>query len=259
MTKQGKLSLLAVVAVQAVSVGLGFCGISSAYADATPYEMPQETRLVQFRYDPNRTYTILARPNAPTDIALQDGEKLKAFAIGDTIQWITANTDGHIFIKPIRSNIFTAGTIVTDKHTYQISLRSSPDNGAWYQRVSWAYSEQNMLTSINQSDAPKETPDLHKKDSDVASPDLKDLFMGYSISGEEGVVSQVFDDGKSTFIKLSPSVRDLPAVFKKGYKDDLALVNYNNRDGYLIVQGVADHIVLKIADKEVRIDRKKQS
>jgi type IV secretion system protein VirB9 len=232
-----------------------------AQASATPYEMPQETRLVQFRYDPNRTYTVLTRPDAPTDIALAPGEKLEAFAIGDNVQWVTANAEGHIFIKPVRSGLFTAGTIVTNERSYQLSFRSSPRDGAWYQRVSWAYSTQSMLTTISKPSQPATTPfALSKADvqqSQVAAAiDYKNLYTNYKVSGESGVVDQVFDDGKSTWIKIDPSVRDLPAVFKKGLQDDMALVNYNVHDGYIQMQGVADHIILKLADKKVTIDRK---
>lgn len=232
-----------------------------AQASATPYEMPQETRLVQFRYDPNRTYTILTRPDAPTDIALAPGEKLVAFAIGDNVQWVTANADGHIFVKPVRSGLFTAGTIVTNERSYQVSFRSSPRNGAWYQRVSWAYSSQNMLTTISTPLQPTPAPFAlsksdENKDKETASIDFKNLYTHYKVGGEKGVVDQVFDDGKTTWIKIDPSVRDLPAVFKKGLQDDMALVNYNVEDGYIKMQGVADHIILKLADKKVTIDRK---
>jgi type IV secretion system protein VirB9 len=260
MTHSRKLVLFSALLSSFIATGSALLPIS-AQASATPYEMPQETRLVQFRYDPNRTYTVLTRPDAPTDIALAPGEKLVAFAIGDNVQWVTANADGHIFIKPVRPGLFTAGTIVTNERSYQVSFRSSPRDGAWYQRVSWAYSSQNMLTTISKPSQPEPTPFALSKSEEVKNQsssgiDYKNLYTNYKVGGERGVVDQVFDDGKSTWIKIDPSVRDLPAVFKKGLQDDMALVNYNVDEGYIKMQGVADHIILKLADKKVTIDRK---
>jgi len=227
-----------------------------AGADAIP--MPSETRLVQFRYDPNRTYEILARPDAATNIVLEPGEKLKALAIGDTIQWVTADTDGHIFIKPVRSGLFTAGTIVTDKRSYQISLRSSPTDGNWYQRVSWAYSDTLLVKEVKEEPKPAAyaPPATEASPASATMADLANLNFGYTIKGDKGVVEQVFDDGKLTWIRMHGDIDQLPALFSADADGNLSLANYRTEGNYLVVHQRVRHAVLKLADQEVSIQRR---
>lgn len=227
-----------------------------AGADAIP--MPSETRLVQFRYDPNRTYEILARPDAATNIVLEPGEKLKALAIGDTIQWVTADTDGHIFIKPVRSGLFTAGTIVTDKRSYQISLRSSPPDGNWYQRVSWAYNDTLIVKQVKDEAKPSlSTPQAEQvPPSSAISVDPSRLNFGYTIKGDKGVVEQVFDDGTLTWIRVHKDIDQLPALFTTDADGNMSLANYRAEGRYLVVHQRIRHAVLKLAEQEVAIERR---
>ena len=132
MTKFIK-NILAVITLIGISGG--------AWAESQSISMPGDAKLVVFSYDENNTFTVLAMPGNITDIQLNEGEKVTALAMGDSVQWVTAKTDSHIFIKPTRSNIYTSATLVTDQRTYQLTLRASPDGGKWYQRVSWKYPE----------------------------------------------------------------------------------------------------------------------
>ena len=109
-------------------------------AESEPFPLPSDNRLVVFRYDANQTYTVLAVPGAVTDIAIGDDEELTiAPALGDSVQWRVETAGRHVFVKPIKSDLFTSMTLVTTKRTYQVTLRSSPQGGKWYQRVSWEY------------------------------------------------------------------------------------------------------------------------
>jgi len=253
---------LLIHAATAASMALGAMAawapqtVLAAGAEAIP--MPSETRLVQFRYDPNRTYEILSRPDAATDIVLEPGEKLKALAIGDTIQWVTADTDGHIFIKPVRSGIFTAGTIVTDKRSYQITLRSSPSDGNWYQRVSWAYSDTLLVKEVKDEvkpSLPSPQADQGQPNSTI-SADLSKLNFGYTIKGDKGVVEQVFDDGTLTWFRMHKDIDQLPAIFSADADGNLSLANYRAEGRYLVVHQRIRHAVLKLAEQEVSIERR---
>ena len=124
-------------ALLAAALALGAGGASRAEQQAIP--MPGDTRLVQFTFDANDSYTVLSRPGAVTDIQYSPEEKLVALAIGDSTQWMTSKSPGHVFLKPLRPDIFTSATLVTDKRTYQLTLRASPENGKWYQQVRWNY------------------------------------------------------------------------------------------------------------------------
>ena len=127
-------------------------GHAAAQSAPAPMAMPLDTRLVVFRYDPNVSYPILTRPGAVTHIALEPDETVQAFALGDTVQWIVQDKGPHLFVKPTRADLFTSGTLVTTRRTYQLALRSSPPNGQWYQRVSWSVPD--LLPIVRDGGAP---------------------------------------------------------------------------------------------------------
>ncbi len=244
--------------------------VSTAVASAEPYTFPQETRLVKFRYDENRTYEILARPNSPTNIALAPDEELVALAIGDTVQWITDDIPGHIFVKPVRPGVYTAGTIVTDKRTYQISLRAVPSSGQWYQRVSWEHGSGGLIREANRSGRQGEGRSSSSRQAAEATaarehaetsargtrtPHPSELNFGYQINGASGVVQSAFDDGKSLWIRLEDDLDELPAVFVEGRNSSQALANYRVDGNYIVVHQVSRVTRLRIGRDEVVIER----
>ena len=224
------------------------------YAAMAPTAFPQETRLVQFVYDQNRTYNILTRPNAITDIQLTEGETLVALALGDTVQWIYDQAPQHIFIKPTRENIFTSATIVTNKRSYQLQLRAMPADGNWYQRVTWNYPRLVVARKRAIAEKNREKRRIANLEAGpVSSPDQLDF--DYTIKGKAKFRPiSVFDDGRFTWLKMPPNSQTTPAVFLKR-KGKLVLVNYTVRGDYIVVQRLAKTLVLKAGKPEVIIRR----
>ena len=111
--------------------------VPSAQAHVMPCAITPPSRFVAFHYHQHQAYTILTRPMSVTDIQLVPGEKLESLAIGDSSQWETTVVRGNILIKPTRSGLSTPATIVTNKRVYQLTFRSGPPAGRWYQQVSW--------------------------------------------------------------------------------------------------------------------------
>lgn len=241
-----------------VSILLLSCQVASAESKVIP--MPADTKLVSFSFDANNTYTILARPRNITDITLHQDEEIVAMALGDTAQWMVTDAPGHIFIKPLHPDIVTSATLVTSKRTYQLSLRSSPENGKFYQRVAWDYPDLLVLRS-QQATRVKATVDLEraKLESTIVTPgvSIETMNFDYGLEGEaDWMPSQVFDDGKFTWIRLRKS-QDLPAVFALNGNGDAELVNTNIRGEYLIIQRVLPRILMKLGKTEVKaINRK---
>lgn len=131
--------------IAAMAVAVGATGAVNAELIATP--LTGDTRLVQFNYDENNTFLILAKPKAITHLQFSNDETILSVAAGDTNQWdlTPTKTRKHLFIKPKYEGLETSMTVITDKRIYQISLRSTGDNMKWYQRVSWQYSEEMLL------------------------------------------------------------------------------------------------------------------
>lgn len=247
------------------AICLAFSALSnSVMAGAEAYAMPQENRLVQFQYDANRTYDVMTRPGALTDIALDPNENLVALGVGDTVQWITADTAGHVFVKPLRPNLFTTATIVTDKRTYQISLRSSPEGGLFYQRVSWVYPDFLIIKERKPASADAIAPKPKSSDSEsdagsigLSMAKLDDMNFDYDVSGSDVQFkpTQVWDDGKFVWLQMPRNSQEQPALFIKT-EDGLALANYTTKGRYLVIQQLFSEAVLKVGSEEVQITKR---
>lgn len=231
----------------------------ASYAEIEAIPMPGDNRLVVFPYDPNNTFTILTIPGSVTDITLSPDEKVEALALGDSVQWAVAKTEGHVFVRPLRPSLFTSATLVTDKRTYQITLRSGPLQGKWYQRVSWNYpdliifKEQKEASNRAASDA-----ESHRKAAMVVSRGsgvpIENLNFNYQLKGESDFKpTQVFDDGTFTWIRFGRKLQEMPALFIQGEDSKYELVNYITQDEYLKVQRLFGMAVLKLGKEEIEI------
>lgn len=245
---------------------MGTAGINAAHAEMVAMPMPADTRLVVFPYDPHNTYQILTKPKAVTDIQFHGEERIKAVALGDTVQWETAKTaDGtHLFIKPKFENIDTSATVVTDRRSYQLLLKSTRENGKWYQRVSWEYPELLMMQESLQVAAVEEKRVEEKRQASQTVSSgmaLENLNFNYQIDGDAPFrPSGVLDDGKFTFLKMPAASQEMPALFllpADGAEPEL--INYVIRGDYLVVQRLIDRVLLKIGKQEVRVSRQEKS
>jgi len=220
-----------------------------ACASATPYVMPQSSRLVVFNYSRYRTYTVMTRPMSVTDIQLAPGEKLESFAVGDTVQWITALAPGNILIKPTRPGLFTSATIITNERVYELTLRSGPLTGAWYQQVSWQYPQillynQQVAASNAHARAHARKARHNQMAGQVGNPTK--LNFDYTLRGHASFhPSVVFDNGVWTWIHLPRHAQVMPALFIHRADGHYALTRYVIRGHYIVVQRTFHRAVLR--------------
>lgn len=226
----------------------GLMALCPAQAAATPYRMPQSSRIVVFRYSPYQTYTILARPMAVTDIQLAPGERLESFAVGDTVQWITALAPGNILIKPVKPGLFTSATIITNDRVYELTLRSSPLTGSWYQQVSWKYPQillYNQQVASRQHQAAKRATHHQQRQEAGHVNNPSTLNFDYKVRGRAAFRPRiVFDNGVFTWIRLPKHAQVTPALFIKA-DGKFALTRYIVKGHYLIVQRTFHRAVLR--------------
>lgn len=252
-------------------VGLALTAtVAVVHAESMSTSMPGDVRLVVFNYDANNTFTILALPGNITDIQLNEGEKITALALGDSVQWITAKADGHIFIKPTKPNIFTSATLVTDQRTYQLTMRSSPEGGKWYQRVSWQYPELIVMKQTElefQAKAAKIALEAikveeKKRQADVIATSIsrapgnpiENLNFDYTVTGNADFKPiQIFDDGKMTWLKMNNKVQEWPATFILDEGNVTEVINPLRDGDFIKVTRLFKRCVLKLKDKEIVI------
>jgi type IV secretion system protein VirB9 len=252
------------------SIALIGISLAPAHAESQSISMPGDAKLVVFSYDENNTFTVLSMPGNITDIQLNDGEKVTAMAMGDSVQWITARTDNHIFIKPTRPNIFTSATLVTDQRTYQLTLRASPEGGKWYQRVSWKYPELIILKQTEleaQAKAQKIAADAikaeeKKRQADVISTSIskvqgnpvESLNFDYTVQGgADFKPTQVLDDGKVTYLRMNKKLQEWPATFIVDENNVTEVINPLRDGEFIKVTRLFKKCILKLNDKEVTI------
>lgn len=267
--------------VAAVSL-TGLVGQSHAELIATP--LTGDTRLVQFTYDEDNTFLVLAKPKAVTHLQFANDEMLQSVASGDTAQWELTPTKNrkNLFIKPKFEGIETSMTVITDKRTYQFVLRSTADGKKWYQRVSWMYSSSLVLEQDALLDAQANVPMSGGLPESVQSSGIRplqptfnlpplnsaggsattlkpdSLRFNYKVDGDAAFKpTQVFDDGKFTYLRMPQDVQELPALFAVIEGQEYSLVNYTVDGSYMVAQRLLENAVLKLGKSEVQVTKVK--
>jgi type IV secretion system protein VirB9 len=211
-------------------------------------------------------YQVYASPGRVTDIALQPGERLAGsgpVAAGDTVRWIIGDTESgegggrqvHILVKPTDPKLVTNLVINTDRRTYHLELRATPDT--YMASVSWRYPQDELIALASSAQARVDAAPV------AQGVDLDKLDFGYRIEGKAPWRPvRVFDDGRQVFIEFPPQVGqgEMPPLFILGGKEGAAdLVNYRLRGRRMIVDRLFAAAELRLGGKteeqRVRITR----
>jgi type IV secretion system protein VirB9 len=222
--------------------------------------------IMQYDFAPGALFQVYTAPLRITDIAIQPNEQLTGPpAIGDTVRWVIAPgrsisaglTQRHIYVKPTRPGLHTTLTITTDKRTYLIELHSFKDT--YMAAVTWRY-PQDELGAFEEASALAE-----RQDKIITSPNvqLDAVRFDYRVEVKSGrpawTPSQVFDDGRKTFIRFPPEMltREAPALFVLS-ASEIQLVNYRVKNEFYIVDRLFDQAELRVGtdgQEIVRIQR----
>lgn len=220
----------------------------------------------QYPWAEGALFQLYAAPGQVTDIALQEGEQLVGpgpVAAGDTVRWIIGDTLSgtgpaqrvHILVKPTRPGLSTNLVINTDRRTYHLELRSTPDT--WMASVSWTYPQDALIALTARNREAASVPPA------VPGIDLAALDFRYRIEGDRTRWRPIraFDDGRQVFIELPESIgqSELPPLFVAGAKGSGELVNYRLRGRYLVVDRLFETAELRLgagkSQKRVRVLR----
>lgn len=235
---------------------------------ATP--LRGDSRLVQFNYDADNTYLVLAKPKAVTHIQFAGDEAIQSVAAGDTANWELTPTRNrkNLFVKPKFDDQETSMTVITDQRTYQFVLRSTGEGKKWYQRVNWLYGSE-LVVNFDAADAGAATTSIAGAEiKAVAQPTARatsglpaglkpeNLRFNYEVSGDAPFRPEVvFDDGRFTYFKLPANVQEWPALFAVIEGKEFSLVNFEPQGEYLVAQRLLPAAVLKLGKAEVRINQ----
>jgi len=201
-------------------------------------------------------YQVYASPGRVTDIALQPGEHLAGsgpVAAGDTVRWIIGDTESgegggrqvHILVKPTDPKLVTNLVINTDRRTYHLELRATPDT--YLASVSWRYPQDELIALASTVQARADAAPV------IQGIDLDKLDFGYRIEGKATWRPvRVFDDGQQVFIEFPPQIGqgEMPPLFilsPTGGQADL--VNYRVRGRRMIVDRLFAAAELRLGGK----------
>jgi type IV secretion system protein TrbG len=230
-------------------------------AGTDPVTMPGDARMAVFPYSRDQIYRIMTAPLKTTTIELARGEALATEpALGDSIQWVV-DTDGanHVFVKPTRPGLVNTLHLTTNQREYDMTLVSSPMGGLFYQTVRFNYPGTLMAkvrAREDRNDAGGDAGDggAYATDSGPIGVSPDKLNFDYTVSGSAPFKPEtVFDDGKSVWLRL-PANAPFAVPIVKDHGDTVS-PNFIRRGQYIVVQEMANEIVLRAADDKVRIKR----
>jgi len=224
-----------------------------------------------YPYSSGALYQVYTSPGQVTDIALQAGENLVGsgpIAAGDTARWIIGDTESgagdgrriHVLVKPTRPDLVTNLVINTDRRTYHLELRATPQ--AYMASVSWQYPEDELIALRRQN-----------AQAEAALPigrniDLTNVNFRYRITGDRAPwrPRRALDDGRQDFIEFPRGIGqgEMPPLFIIGPEGDGQLVNYRIRRNYMIVDQLFAAAELRLGDRQrrvriIRTDGRRQS
>ena len=223
--------------------------------------------IMVYDFAPGALYQVYAAPLHLTAVQLQPGEKILGKpAVGDSIRWVlgvgrsgSSGTEPleqqYLYVKPTRANLNTTLVINTDRRTYYLELHSFEDT--YMAAVQFRYPHDELAelqAAANRDEAVSKT-------TTATNINLASINFSYKVTVEKGSPSwaptQVFDDGRKTFIRFPPSmlVREAPALFVLSSANQTQLVNYRVKNDFYVVDRLVDRAELRVGQKDQEIVR----
>lgn len=230
-----------------------------------PQEATYFNAIQEYVFEPGQLFQIYTAPLRVTDIALQPDERIIGQpASGDVVRWVLAvgkSMDGsveqqHLYLKPTRPGLHTNLVINTNRRSYFLEIHSYKDT--YMASVKWRYPQDEVAKLA--ADA-QSAQTVKNTTSPIVS--MENLNFRYQIEVTDGepkwTPTQVFDDGKKTFIRFPGAmlVREAPALFIMR-DDETQIPNYRVKGDMYVVDRLFEAAELRVgqADQEiVRIER----
>lgn len=227
---------------------------------AMPTPAPKENRIVTYNYSPDIIFRLLTMPEMHTHIQLAEDEGvIELPAVGDSMQWRVSGGPRNLYVKPLRYDLATSMTLVTNKRTYQVQLVSGKSASSdAYQKVSFLYPDRDLEIKLRKdTEAGAAEAEKVRLADQVVAPNIDptSLDFGFNIEGEASFKpTAVYTNGKFTFLVM-PETQDSPAVFLLDEENKPSLINYQVKGRMVVVERAAQRLLLKLGATEVHITK----
>jgi type IV secretion system protein VirB9 len=220
--------------------------------------------------------SVVCAPLRVCMIELQAGEKLVGEPqIGDSVRWHLSpalfgtgdNATPLIVLKPFNPGLDTNLLITTDRRAYYLRLLSKPDD--YVARVAFAYPEDddNQRQWRDHLVQQKERERKQTHIAELPANAVESMNFGYRVSGGDTSIRpiRVFDDGRKTYIQMSPEAqhREAPVLVVIGTDGKQEMVNYRVKESMYIVDRLFEQAQLVLGAgkkaRKVKIDRERKS
>ena len=206
--------------------------------------------------------TIDVAPFQDLDLALEPGEQIDGFALGDDERFLAApmtsgdpsNPTPHAILKCKIPSIETSGPIYTSEHIYRIHLRCRAKTSL--DSISYYYPEA-VLAQMHTADTAPTTP---PQEADPIAPtvDPSRLNYAYKIEGPANIPwkpTKVWDDGTRVWVQLPRTTSPIAPTISG---DNGAVLNANQRGQYIVVSSLFNVAHLDSGPTRVTITRSGQ-
>ena len=231
-----------------------------------------DSRVRLLHYDDNDVYTINTRYGYQTSIVFGKNEEIQTISVGDRSLWQIIPSGHRLFIRPMDNGVITNMTVLTNKHSYLFDIKSdkSEKTGPILYVAKFVYLDDVKTTSpmlpYAASAADKaamlrqinNTAQITSTTANAPAPLAANVHpinpnYNYTFSGPDQLAPlQVYDDGRSTYIKYPHDTQPLPNAYIVDSTGEHLTTHYI-RDGVMVVDAVTGEMALKNSDGTVHI------
>lgn len=224
---------------------IAFSSLAAAERSVDPG--PLDHRIKNVNYAERDVVSIHGHYGYSTTIEFAVNETILTVSIGDSEAWqvVKPSQPNLLFIKPIEPQATTNMSVVTDKRIYVFMLdghkpRSRAPNDMTF-HVKFNYPDD--ASAIMAYEARERERIENTVSSSAKSPD--EWNFEYTYAGPDRLrPSRTFDDGRFTYFSFSNYER-LPAIFLVNSDGTEAIVNYQQKGQYIVVERLARQFTLR--------------
>jgi type IV secretion system protein VirB9 len=192
-------------------------------------------------YNPDQVVMLRGALGYQMMLEFSPDERLESVSIGDSLGWqVTPNRNANLlFLKPLERNAVTNMNVVTSQRRYAFELRVLP-KGARAAAAPYVVRFAYPPVAVAVADPPRPEPPPEERN------------RAYAVTGAaENTPARVFDDGRMTYFAWAPQA-SAPAIFAVGADGKEALVNYNVRGPYTVVEQLAPRFYPSLPRRSAR-------